>query len=94
MKRTVSWLLAGAALAGGCASAGGDLFPRSRTSVIELTATVTDAEGSARVRLLAQRRTVEEGGEVKETGLVEAPEFYQEIFARIDKALFLERQGL
>lgn len=169
MKRAVGWLLAGAALAGGCASTGGDLapratlevraaqtrhlvgasreaamaavvqglqdagfqvrnasrelglvnavsergagggtptwvrvlfwaysplFPKSRTEVVELTATVTETEGSARVRLLAQRKTVGDGGEVKESRLVEEPELYQQIFARIDKALFLERQGL
>lgn len=70
------------------------LLPKRTYVVIEVTATVSEQEGGARVRLAAHSRLLDKDGRLKETRVVDDPRLYQELLARIDKALFLERERL
>jgi hypothetical protein len=62
--------------------------------VVEVTATVSPLADQMRVRLACQRRLLDNSGKLKETRVLEEAGFYQELFARIDKALFLEKEKL
>jgi hypothetical protein len=55
--------------------------------VLEMTANVEAYGSRTRVRLSA--RLVETSGEHSKVRLVEEPAFYQNLFAKLDKSLFL-----
>jgi hypothetical protein len=70
------------------------LFGGNRQVVAtEATATVITEEGAQRVRISCRRR-VSTDSEIKSMATVSEPAFYQDLFARVDKALFLAGQGL
>jgi hypothetical protein len=71
------------------------LFIHSKeTRVLAVTAHVSEFGEQARVRVSFELKIVSSSGEVKRAETIEAPEFYQAFFARIDKGLFLSREHL
>lgn len=68
------------------------LLAKKRHVVIEATGTVVDEGAAHRVRIVCRTRVLETSGKMQALEEVEDPQFYQELFARIDKALFLVRQ--
>lgn len=65
-----------------------------QTAVMECTANVTMVGGRAQVRVVFQQRVMGPGGTVVEVTRVEDAAFYQEFFARVDKGIFLQQQGI
>jgi len=63
-------------------------------AVMECTANVTTTGGRAQVRVIFQQRVMGAGGTVVEVTRVEDAAFYQEFFARVDKGIFLQQQGI
>jgi hypothetical protein len=62
-------------------------------ATIEATANVSDYGNQVSVRVNFQRRLVDPKGRVSVTQVTDA-KGYQEFFAKLDKGLFLQRQGL
>jgi hypothetical protein len=61
---------------------------------IECSGTLTTVGSSTNVRLIFQRKELDNFGVSMGVELLEDPVFYQNIFAKIDKSLFLEREGV
>jgi hypothetical protein len=70
------------------------LFGRKTHTVVEATGTVVDEGDGQRLRIVCRTKALDAGGAVKRLHEVDDPKFYQDLFARIDKALFLAGQGL
>lgn len=62
--------------------------------VTECSANVSPFGKQNRVRLTFQQRVQGPDGAVMRTSLIEDPAFYQEFFSRVDKSVFLQREGL
>jgi hypothetical protein len=70
------------------------LFGNKKHTVVEATGTVADEGTGQRLRIVCRTRILDGAGQVKRVVEVEDPKFYQDLFGRIDKALFLTREGL
>ena len=70
------------------------LFGRRTHTVVEATGTVADESAAQRVRIVCRTKVLDEAGTVRRLQDVDDPKFYQDLFAQIDKALFLLREGL
>lgn len=64
------------------------------SSQIDCSGTLTKVGKSTNVRLIFQRKTLDNYGVPMRISLIEDPEFYQNVFVKIDKSLFLEREKL
>jgi hypothetical protein len=62
--------------------------------IYEVTVNVTPERDRTKVRLNVQRRVTNNINGVVESQLLEDPKFYQDFFARVDKGLYLQREGL
>ena len=60
----------------------------------EITGTIVGVDGQTRVRLTGQLKLLDGKGRVKDLRWLEDGAFYQGLFARIDKAIFLEQEKL
>lgn len=60
----------------------------------ECSANVSPFGKQNRVRLTFQQRVLGPDGAVMRTSVIEDPAFYQEFFARVDKSVFVQREGL
>lgn len=63
-------------------------------SVLEATAQVSESDGSVKVRLGLQLRALDKGGNLIQAHTVGDGPAYQALFARLDKSLFLQKEGL
>jgi hypothetical protein len=61
---------------------------------IECSGTLTTVGSSTNVRLIFQRKELDNYGVSMGIELLEDPAFYQNIFSKIDKSLFLERESV
>lgn len=66
----------------------------SEAAVLECTANVSSHGNDTRVRVTFQQRIVGPGGTVMNVTRVEDAAFYQEFFARVDKGIFLQQEGV
>lgn len=64
------------------------------SSVIDCSGTLTTQGKSTNVRLIFQKKVLDNFGVPMGIDLIEDPAFYQNIFSKIDKSLFLERENL
>jgi hypothetical protein len=64
------------------------------SSQIDCSGTLTKVGESTNVRLIFQRKTLDNYGVPMGISLIEDPEYYQNVFTKIDKSLFLEREKL
>lgn len=64
------------------------------TRLVEVTGIVMEAGGQTRVRLNGQLKLLDKEGSIKELRRFDDGVFYQDMFARIDKAVFLEQEKL
>ena len=65
-----------------------------KNSIIECAANVTRRQRGVRVRLSFQVKVFDNNGRVLHVDTVREPRFYQDFFSRIDKGIFLEREGV
>lgn len=63
-------------------------------ATVEATANVSEFGRQAKVRINFQRRLADARGRVLRVAPVTAAKAYQEFFAKLDKGLFLQREGL
>ena len=70
------------------------LFGNKTHTVVEATGTVVDESAAQRLRIVCRTKVLDEAGTVKGLQDVDDPKFYQDLFAQIDKAVFLAREGL
>ena len=66
----------------------------STRTLVEITGTVVKVGGQTRVRLTGQLKRLDSKGSIKDLRWLDDGAFYQDIFARIDKAVFLEQEKL
>ena len=66
----------------------------TRRSVIEAQAVVSRLGASANVRIALELRTLDRNGQLQERRAIDDGSIYQALFARLDKSLFLQREGL
>jgi hypothetical protein len=64
------------------------------SSQIDCSGTLTKVGNSTNVRLIFQRKTLDNYGVPMDIQLIEDPNYYQNVFVKIDKSLFLERENL
>ena len=64
------------------------------SSVIDASGTLTNVGRSINVRLIFQKKVLDNYGVSMGVNVITDPNFYQNIFAKIDKSLFLEKEGL
>lgn len=68
--------------------------PRSKNTIIEASANVSELGRRSRVRINFQRKTVDNRGGALEVRQIEDAEFYRDFFMKVDKGLFLQREKL
>jgi len=71
---------------------GGDIGHQH--SVLEATAQVSESDGNVKVRVGLQLRALDKGGNLVQAHTVGDGAAYQALFARLDKSLFLQKEGL
>jgi hypothetical protein len=71
----------------------GNFWHEERT-VLEAAAHVSEADGGAKVRFTLQTSVFRANGRPLRTGPIEDVHAYQALFARLDKSLYLQREGL
>ncbi|MDB6028542.1 MAG: hypothetical protein JWM68_4765 [Verrucomicrobiales bacterium] len=64
------------------------------TTRLEATVNVSSFGGQMRVRINFQTKVSDSQGNVYWTALISDPKFYQEFFAKLDRGLFIQKQGL
>ena len=64
------------------------------TTMIDASGTLTPVGKSTNVRLIFQKKTLDNYGVAMGVNVITDPVFYQNIFTKIDKSLFLEKEGL
>ena len=60
----------------------------------ESTANVTQQGNQCRVRVIFQRKVLGDSGRVMEAGVIQDAASYQAFFARVDKSVFLQKEGV
>lgn len=64
-------------------------------STIEATANISEFGKKIKVRLSVQRKIAFSGsGQIMTVNQINDPKFYQEFFVKVDKGLFIQKQGL
>ncbi|WP_440056462.1 hypothetical protein ACSLBF_20375 (plasmid) [Pseudoalteromonas sp. T1lg65] len=58
---------------------------------IDVSANVTQLQGITKVRINAIAKRMNSEGEILESEMIVAPEYYQDIFEQIEKSVFLEQ---
>lgn len=64
------------------------------SSSIDCSGTLTTVGRSTNVRLIFQKKILDNFGVPMNIELIEDPTFYQNVFTKIDKSLFLEKESL
>lgn len=72
------------------------LIPTGRTefTIVEANVNVTQEAGRTRVRISLVSKVVDKEGRTRSVAPVEDAQAYQSLLARLDKAVFLQREGL
>ncbi len=65
-----------------------------KNSILDCAANVTEVKGGMRVRVNFQVKIMNNKGEVITVQAIEDPAFYQSFLQKVDKGVFLEKQGL
>jgi hypothetical protein len=65
-----------------------------KNSIVECAANVSPRHQGVRVRLSFQVKVFDNNGRVLRVETIDHPLFYQAIFSRIDKGIFIEKQGV
>ncbi len=65
-----------------------------KTKVVEVSINVSDYGRQSKVRANFQAKILDNKGDVVEVYPVQDGKFYQDFFAKVDKAIFLQKQGL
>lgn len=65
-----------------------------KNSIIECAANITKRQRNVRVRLSFQIKVLDNNGHVLSVDTVNEPRFYQDFFSRVDKGLFIEKEGV
>ncbi len=65
-----------------------------KRSVLDCAANVTEIQGGMRLRVNFQVKIMNNKGEVITVQAIEDPAFYQRFLQKVDKGVFLEKQGL
>lgn len=62
--------------------------------VVDANANVTDFGGSVRVRMTFKMKLLNAYASVSKVNDVESPEYYKNFFAKVDKAIYLQKQKI
>ena len=65
-----------------------------RVATIEATANVTEYGKQVKVRINFKRKLLNVYGNAQSISEIDEPEYYQDFFAKVDKAIFLQKQKL
>lgn len=65
-----------------------------KNSLFEATANVSEFGQETRVRVIFQVKTMDNKGGVSKVKQIDDEKHYQEFFAKVDKGLFIEKEGL
>jgi len=65
-----------------------------KNSLIEASANVSEFGRETKVRVVFQGKILDNFGHPVETKAVDDPNFYRDFFYKVDKSLFIEKQGL
>jgi hypothetical protein len=65
-----------------------------KTEVVECTSNVSERGPQTRVRISFQRRILDNRGNTMRSEQIDEAPFYQEFFAKVDKAIFLQKEQL
>lgn len=65
-----------------------------QAAVLECTANISVGGSQTRVRAIFQQRVVGPAGTVMDVTRVNDPAFYQEFFAKVDKGIYLQQEGI
>lgn len=66
----------------------------NKNSIIEATANVSPAAKDCKVRVTFQSKTLNNRGEVVGIRDIADAKYYQEFFAKVDKGIFIHREGI
>jgi hypothetical protein len=66
----------------------------AKNTIMEATANCSEFGQQVRVRITFQLKKMNNKGEVMDVKLIEAAEHYKEFFSKVDKGIFLAKQGL
>ena len=72
----------------------GDDARWNKNAIIEATANVTASGNAAKIRVTFQIKTLNNRGEVAAVEAVADAKYYQEFFTKVDKGIFVQKQGL
>lgn len=65
-----------------------------KNAIVECAANVTPRPGGVRIRLSFQEKSLDNRGNVVSIMTVEDPLYYQRFFTRVDKGIYIEREGI
>ncbi len=66
----------------------------NKNSIIEATSNVSKSGKDSKVRVTFQIKTLNNRGEVSDVKEINEAKYYQDFFAKVDKGLFVQKQGL
>ncbi len=66
----------------------------NKNAVVECAANVTEVAGGMRLRINFQVKLMNNLGEVVSIEAIQDPQFYQQFFAKVDKGVYLEKEGV
>lgn len=66
----------------------------SSMAVVEATANVTGDRKATRVRVTFQKKMIDNFGAPMTVQVIEDPSFYQDFFSKVDKSIFVQREGI
>ena len=65
-----------------------------KNAVTECSANLTQMGDTTKVRIIFQRKVLDNYGNILEINQIESLKYYQDFFAKVDKSLFIENQKL
>jgi hypothetical protein len=65
-----------------------------KNSVIECSGNVSEFGEETRVRINFQMKTLNNKNEVVDIKQIEDPKYYQDFFSKVDKGIFIEKEGI
>ncbi len=68
--------------------------PSKKFKIIESSINVSEMGSRSKVRANFQAKIVDSNGNTLEVSVVEDPKFYQDFFMKVDKGVFIQKQGL
>jgi len=66
----------------------------NKSMIIESTANVSEFGEKVKVRVNFQAKVLNNKGEVVEVAQIEDEKYYQDFFAKVDKGIFIEKEGI